>query len=643
MRAEGTAETTSVSDALMVWKVSRRTRRAGTGLAALLGAMLVLAVALRIASGGIAPAIMLAEDAAGFVGVLALYLWVTRQRGATVGRGGLRWVAVAIAGAFFLMVSFTEWFPSILVLWAALAIGETLRRRRRAARAIGDIWPLTTLPGPLLGAVVAAAALHWLIQAGFILYVIPYQVDFNVYFAAGAALHANPGANIYSLDVLRHAAAAHPGATLPVENYFYPPLLAVALQPLTLLPFKTAATIWIVGNLLVWLGCVVLLMSWASEVLATFQTTMPVVSESLARGRGWWRARSPVERAGLALTAFLALSYVPLEHGIILGQISGLILLLLLAMPLLVRRGLPEVAGGALALAIMLKVLPLALVPYLIVRRQWRLLLGMLGGLIVLTGAMIPAGVPLPMVVQGILGDALNHFDTNSTNFAHFNNQGLSQIPLWLALAFGGKPDSATTWLGYTLIGAVGISYLWILRLTWRAMPHATPASGHLDLLGWGWAICAMLLMSPITWQHYYDWLLPVIMVGLCLALGVLWKARSNAGSVGGAAQSVRAALVLGAVMAGAYLLTMGQLPYLYDFTARLTLGPTVLGQPVRPFFMVLRPLAAVVAWIASGLLVVMGASGAPAATMPQGFARNPGAEGASEGRGARHAPATPA
>src|SRR5215813_1795293 len=72
--------------------------------------------------------------------------------------------------------------------------------------------------------------------------------DFSVYFAAALALRDNAHANIYSLQVLQTAAMAHSAAP-PTVLYLYPPMLAVVLLPLTLLPYQAALHLWIVASI----------------------------------------------------------------------------------------------------------------------------------------------------------------------------------------------------------------------------------------------------------------------------------------------------------------------------------------------------------------------------------------------------------
>src|SRR5690349_23024456 len=118
----------------------------------------------------------------------------------------------------------------------------------------------------LVGFLAVAVAL-WLYRAASLLGDNRVGFDFRPYFAAALALRDNPSANIYDLHVLRAAALAH-GAPPPVAIYLYPPLLAVLLLPLTLLPPPAAITAWTLLNLLLEPACIALTLSLLARLLA---------------------------------------------------------------------------------------------------------------------------------------------------------------------------------------------------------------------------------------------------------------------------------------------------------------------------------------------------------------------------------------
>src|SRR5262249_28056980 len=147
-------------------------------------------------------------------------------------------------------------------------------------------------------------------------------------------------------------------------------------------------------------------------------------------------------------------------------------------------------------------------------------------------------------------------------NSQQFHNQSLARAPLWIAAAFGGRPAPVETFLGYALVvmglpaflagvGCVGRprrpgSRPGVARPGLARQGLARPVVagqvvagqvvagqvvagqvvatlpdelGMAELLGYSWALCTMVLVMPITWEHHDAWLLPAIVV--CLGYAV--------------------------------------------------------------------------------------------------------------------------
>src|SRR5262249_14547859 len=111
------------------------------------------------------------------------------------------------------------------------------------------------------------------------------------------------------------------------------------------------------------------------------------------------------------------------------------------------------------------------------------------------------------------------------------------------------------------------------------------------ELLGYSWALCTMVLVMPITWEHHDAWLLPAIVVCLGYAVrGPLVERR-------------RTKLLVLAMALAAYVLTMNPLPLGYESQMDFSPGPYIGGTPARPSFMLLRRLTALLLWAATGWL----------------------------------------
>jgi hypothetical protein len=424
------------------------------------------------------------------------------------------------------------------------------------------------------------------------------QLDFSVYYAAEAALRANPLANIYDPSVLASAARALPGCKFwPGAAYPYPPLLAVLMLPLGALPFDAAVHVWMLFNLALWAVDTALLVYWLRVLLS--EGTAGAVGDGLS----WRRRMANVMRgqadgptmAAIGVVAVSVLAW-PLLQGLLMGQVHVLLLFLLLCIPLCVRRNRPSLAGTLLALAIMIKVLPLLLLAYYLARGRWRLVLSAVAVSLFLLGATwLVVGAPTLFHAQAIFGSGY-HFASSPDNLA------LAQAPVWLAAALGSHTAMLADGLGRGLIALIGILFAGGLVVVWhmaraagdpRRLQNDTAAETT-ELLGYGWAICAMLLLSPLVWLHYYTLLLLPFVV--CVGYVLRERRRMRMPKPG----FLRTALVL--------LLVAGSLMYLpwslgIDVSA-IAAGPHLAGIALNPLLILLQPASVALLWCVAGWLV---------------------------------------
>lgn len=467
----------------------------------------------------------------------------------------------------------------------------------------------------LLVAMISLAVVRFVTFALDILTASYTGYDFSVYYAAALALRDNVHANIFDPRLLQAAAHAH-GAATPAVIYTYPPLLAVLLLPLTLFPYHVALALWTTANLVIWLLCAVLFTAWLRRafVSGAAQSTEESAATPQALDGSSAPARTLAPRLfTLALAVFLTLSYQPIEQTLVLGQVSLFILFLLVLAPWLVERDRPYLAGGVLALAIWIKLFPAVLIAYYLLRGRWRVVAGAFAGVLLLALAQIPV-----IGLDGVL--ATRHVvDNGAFQAAQFHNESLARVPLWIAAELGGHLSSALTLAGDALAALIGIVFLaGMLRLRrqtsgTRSRLASHPADANRELLGYTWALCTMVLVSPITWEHYDSWLLLAVIVCLGIAL------RGYSVGMHGALERNRYAASLLAAIIVAYAITMHHLPFGYDGTTTFDIGPYVGGRPLRPFFMLLRPLGALLLWLCSGGLFLRAflASEAPVSRYP--------------------------
>ncbi|MGZ3668071.1 MAG: glycosyltransferase family 87 protein, partial [Ktedonobacterales bacterium] len=227
------------------------------------------------------------------------------------------------------------------------------------------------LPACLVG----LAATYWAIVAiASIEYIQPrgYFSDFAHFYAAARALRMGIGPGIYSTTQLL-AIDRLPGGCAgikPQTPYNNPPLLAMLLQPLTVLPCGEAFRLWRLISLAIWTGAT-LLIAWQ------------VWQRCTQRG-------APLPRAALAAAFIVTLSTIayPVFDGLWLGQVHLLILGGLVLAWWLREHNQPVAAGLVLAVITVLKLLPAVLIVYFLLRRDWRVLVGAAVGSMLLLGVM---------------------------------------------------------------------------------------------------------------------------------------------------------------------------------------------------------------------------------------------------------------
>jgi hypothetical protein len=336
------------------------------------------------------------------------------------------------------------------------------------------------------------------------------QMDFTAFYTAGESLNA--GLSPY----LNHIAQTPPiwdGVNPFVFSRFqYPPPAAILFQPLALLPFLTAKYFWVILSM----TCVLLSVILTGRIFPL-------------RAAWQWLV------VGILICVFFPL-FTLLERG----QIDAVTLfLLILAVYWTVQNKAREswLAGFAIALAILLKVYCVFLLPFFLIRRRWSILAGVSCGLVVLlAGSYIyPGGQNL---WQEYIDDVLPRIS--------YHNEGLIQErvdPELIHQVTGDVGEDATVKDGrvYQLYGfnfssnaslvrvlmdeyfeqdakinrslfsllvflAMSLPFgPWLLRSGVNRM-----ADRRQEFLFWQLVMVVILLAAPLTWTMNVVWLLPV-------------------------------------------------------------------------------------------------------------------------------------
>jgi len=197
----------------------------------------------------------------------------------------------------------------------------------------------------------------WVIVLSVVFYLVAKSVgrgasvDFFAYYLGTLRVHR--GKPLYSVEV--HEAVAASVGIMDAPVYAYPPTLAVLIQPLLLMPPDVAALVWFGVN-------TVLLL--------------------LVVGVGLLFKQSIRDYRMRVVLLLLPMLFVPVLRNLYVGQLNILMLVLIvLAYRAFVRQH-PYVCGALLAFVTWLKLWPLALLGYFFWKREWKVVLGGMVGLI---------------------------------------------------------------------------------------------------------------------------------------------------------------------------------------------------------------------------------------------------------------------
>ncbi|HEX8981128.1 MAG TPA: glycosyltransferase family 87 protein [Ktedonobacterales bacterium] len=309
----------------------------------------------------------------------------------------------------------------------------------------------------------------WLIIMGFMAQLdAGHPFDFEAYYAAAESLRFDSHASIYSVATLIHTAHQY-GECVPYAPlaYVYPPLLAILLEPLTLLPCGSASVIWLVVNAVLWAG-------------ATWLLALVVA--------GRWPGHRLL---AITLTSLLSFCFVQAYGGLFLGQ-AHIVLLFMLALAMwLAERNYPWLTGASLALGAAIKFFPAGIVLYFLLRRRFR----------VVGGAMLAGGCLILLMLAATSATTL--FASPRAAFISVTDQtgpGLNESLVVTLPHFG------------SLVAMLAAAIFLVVVAMRRGD----------DLPGIGWTLCTVVLMSPIVWSFYLVWLMPAF----CACLATLGPQR---------------------------------------------------------------------------------------------------------------------
>ncbi|MCL1962307.1 MAG: DUF2029 domain-containing protein [Desulfovibrionaceae bacterium] len=308
------------------------------------------------------------------------------------------------------------------------------------------------------------------------------RTDFTVYTAAGQALLDHQ--DMYLAENARG------------WRYVYPPPFAILLVLLAQMPL--------------WLGALLWYLLTVAAIGASVIMSANLLGATPLR-------RKPYLLYGLPLLGLATL----LSSGILRSQASPFMFFFMIAAFYLHLKNRPAAAGFSLACAALLKVFPIVLIVYFIMRRQWRAVLATMAALILL-------GVALPSLYWGwhfnldqfarwvdVVGHPATMENTDRAQTSSLYEQLLdttkprnqSLEALFLSL---GMPVELTRY-AVAACAALMLAAMWISA---RRIPLRQPLGADestprvAESLLCGAFICWSLLISPIAEGHYFGALL---------------------------------------------------------------------------------------------------------------------------------------
>ncbi|MBB0242802.1 DUF2029 domain-containing protein [Streptomyces alkaliphilus] len=295
-----------------------------------------------------------------------------------------------------------------------------------------------------------------------------WTVDLTVYLASGETVRE--GNSLYDLVVMSPLYGEMP--------YLYPPLTALLFfVPLSFLPPVVAGLMWNSASLIA-LGAAI----WLTLGIAGVRND---------------RARWVLTVLGLVMAACL----LPVRLHLIAGQINAFLLLLVL---LDFRRAPGRWQGVGIGIAAGLKITPLIFIAYLMITRRWAAARNALAAFL----ATVAIGfLLLPADAARYWGGLVLH-SSRAGGVFDTPNQSLAGA---LARVMSGEQYDAWWLLVMAVVG------LWGMGVALFAFRRGA------DFLGFSATAVTGLLISPVSWEHHWVYVIPLL---VWLAVWA-WRKRS--------------------------------------------------------------------------------------------------------------------
>ena len=304
----------------------------------------------------------------------------------------------------------------------------------------------------------------------------PRADDFQDYLFAAQQIAA--GGDPYANFISNHV----PWDWSLSSGYLYPPAFAVTLIPLT------------------WVGNDLAVRIWLFVIQAAVLASLVIV----------YRVIGAPRRAELLAVVAVLTTFFPLANSVFAGAMNSVLLLLLTGAWACWQRR-QDIAGGVLVgTAAIFKLFPLALLPYLVWRRHWKLV-----GAVCLTGLLgLAAGLVVTSLDHNIyyFRDMLPHLAAGT---GYRENQSLAGFTARICQPSTADAGGSAGWCGRVLDWPLTLVLLFIVL---RATSRSSRTGLELAL-----AISALPLISSVTWSfHLVILILPIaLLIRLAFAGGL--------------------------------------------------------------------------------------------------------------------------
>lgn len=347
-----------------------------------------------------------------------------------------------------------------------------------------------------VGLITSALGLASLLRALSYLMHIPDQLDFTQFYLAAFIFRVAPGTSFYDTTTLSHYSQIVGLSDFMPLNY--PPFIALLFYPLSLLSYGAAKTLWLGLNTALTISFI----AWA-----------------------WLRL--PASRKHIIwFVVWFVLLLPATTDSLLLGQINpilGLLMLITIECAIRQQRRWDWIAAGSLAFAAAIKLWPLVLAGYFLLRRRYTVALGSIAIFAIVT---VTAGLVVgPDMLWQYFGERMPQSGINMAQSPYPNNQSIWGVTTHLFI--GGTTRRARLsvnsvqeimiepllrsdllyWLtvvGFCLATAVVLaSSLW----------YVPSGEGALEAEGYWATLMGVLTVLPFSWNHYAFYLIFPIMI----------------------------------------------------------------------------------------------------------------------------------